>query len=334
MHFPRDFYFAERVKAAGAAFFYHIMENINLVSPPEAHYTVYKLPDPEGKVYIGCTGTPVEKRWKNGRGYTGQTPVHYAIETYGWENFKKEVLCEKLTREGADKLEKWFIAYYDSSDPAKGYNRFLGGLGKDARMSEITKKISSASKNRLYEEKPEVKEKIRDTVNTLFATDAGYRERIGRAVLAAFERDPTIKVRISKKVRELWQDPDYRRRTVEGKAASFVGNKELSALLQERGRQYHREHPEAAAAASAFMSAYLLSPEGRKFVESDSHPKPVRCVETGEIYPSQRAAEKATGLTSIHKVCAGRHRTCGGYHWELVKVGSGAEREYGYGRKA
>ena len=85
------------------------------------------------------------------------------------------------------------------------------------------------------------------------------------------------------------------------------------------GRQYHREHPEAGAAASAFMSAYLLTPEGRKFVESDSHPKPVRCVETGEEYPSQRAAEKATGYCSIHKVCAGSHKTCGGYHWEWIK---------------
>ena len=29
-------------------------------SPPEAHYTVYKLTDPEGKIYIGCTGQSVK----------------------------------------------------------------------------------------------------------------------------------------------------------------------------------------------------------------------------------------------------------------------------------
>ena len=40
-----------------------LIEKYSLPSPPpEAHYTVYKLTDPNGKVYIGCTGKPVEKR--------------------------------------------------------------------------------------------------------------------------------------------------------------------------------------------------------------------------------------------------------------------------------
>ena len=32
----------------------------------EAHYTVYKLTDPEGKIYIGVTGQTVEQRWRKG----------------------------------------------------------------------------------------------------------------------------------------------------------------------------------------------------------------------------------------------------------------------------
>ncbi|MBR0392726.1 MAG: hypothetical protein IJK38_10440 [Oscillospiraceae bacterium] len=295
------------------------MENTKLVSPPEARYTVYKLTDPEGKVYIGCTGTSVEQRWCKGRGYRVNVPIRRAIDRFGWDAFDKQILCEKLIREGAEKLEKWFIAYYDSSDPEKGYNRFLGGLGKGAQMSEITKKISSESKKRLYEEHPELKERIRNSVNSLFENDPDYRERVRKAVLQAYERDPSIKIRLSEISRKLWQDPDYRARSTEGRAAVCVGNTELAAVLQERGRQYHREHPEIGAAASAFMSAYLHSSAGRKFVESDNTPRPVRCVETGEVYPSQRAAEKATGFCSIHKVCAGRKRTCGGYHWEYVE---------------
>ena len=294
------------------------MSEIKLESPPEAHYTVYKLTDPEGKLYIGLTGKPAEQRWRKGRGYSRDTPIRAAVNRYGWEAFEKEILCEKLTREGGGKLESWFIAYYDSSSPEKGYNRFLGGLGKGVHMSEVSKKICRNVKNRQYAERPELIEKIRSSVNTAYANDPVYRERIGKKVLEAYERDPTLKTRISNTVRQLWTDPEYRYRATEGRAAVCSGNTKAAAEMQVKGRQYYREHPERKAEVSAQMSAYLLSPEGRKFVESDSRPKPVRCVETGKIYPSQRAAERETGFCNIHKVCSGRNRVCGGYHWEYI----------------
>ena len=125
-----------------------------------------------------------------------------------------------LIKEGAEKLEKWFIAFYDSSDPAKGYNRFLGGLGKGARMSDITKKLSSEAKNRLYDEHPELKDKIRETVNNLFETDPTYRGRVSAGVRAAYEKDPTIKVRLSEISKELWQDPNFR-----GRCSSAAGRR-------------------------------------------------------------------------------------------------------------
>ena len=55
----------------------------------ENHYTVYKLTDPEGKIYIGCTGKTVEERWHKGRGYPKGLPIREAIDRYGWENFTK-----------------------------------------------------------------------------------------------------------------------------------------------------------------------------------------------------------------------------------------------------
>ena len=45
----------------------------------ENHYTVYKLTDPDGKVYIGVTGKTVEERWNKGRGYSRGTPIREAI---------------------------------------------------------------------------------------------------------------------------------------------------------------------------------------------------------------------------------------------------------------
>ena len=283
--------------------------------PEESHYTVYKLTDPEGKVYIGCTGKPIEQRWRKGRGYSSGTPIRRAINALGWEAFEKTVLCENLTKEGAEKLEKWFIAYYDSSDPEKGYNRFLGGLGKGAHMSEVTKKISSASKNRLYEEKPEVIEKIRHTVNTMFAEDPSYRERVRKGVRKAYEEDPTIRIRLREAAIREWNDPAQRKKMTETRAAACVGNTDLAERSRASQKRFYAENPDRREEVRQRMQEYLSRPENRAFVEADRRAKPVRCVETGEVFRSQRAAEKAIGFCGIHKVCRGWQRTCGGYHW-------------------
>ena len=48
---------------------------------------------------------------------------------------------------------------------------------------------------------------------------------------------------------------------------------------------------------------------------------PVRCVETGVIYPSACAAQRETGIRQpkIWRCCHGMAKTSGGYHWELVQ---------------
>ena len=152
--------------------------DINLVSPSEAHYTVYKLTDPEGKVYIGCTGKPVEQRWLGGSGYRRSVFYRESIQRHGWKNMKKEILCEKLTKEGGEKLEKWFVEYYDSMNPDKGYNRMTGGNPRGAKHSPQTveenrrknlakydgnpefSRLHSESKRAYYREHPEARKRI------------------------------------------------------------------------------------------------------------------------------------------------------------------------------
>lgn len=52
---------------------------------------VYKFTFPNGMVYIGCT-TDVRSRWKS-KGYAYKTMrVGSAIEEFGWENIKKEII--------------------------------------------------------------------------------------------------------------------------------------------------------------------------------------------------------------------------------------------------
>ena len=236
----------------------------NIEIPEESHYTVYKLTDPEGKVYIGCTGKSVGERWRKGKNYNRRTPIRRAIDKLGWDAFQKDILCENLTKEGAEKLEKWFVDYYDSTNAEKGYNGMTGGARNGAKMSESAKILESATKKKKYAENPEMREVCRKCAN------------IG------------------------WSDPDYVKQN------------------QATRRQIYKEQPERRQAISDFMKEYLSHPENRAFVDADVKAKPVMCVETGECFPSQCAAEKASGFYNVHKACAGRFKTCGGFHWRYL----------------
>lgn len=88
----------------------------------KAIYSVFKITGPTGKIFIGCTDTEPEKFWNKGYRFRLYPTFFADIAKYGWDAFQKEIVCEKLLKEGAEKLEKKFIAYYSSSDPEKGYN--------------------------------------------------------------------------------------------------------------------------------------------------------------------------------------------------------------------
>lgn len=90
-------------------------------------YKVYKHTAPNGKVYIGITRQPIAKRWKNGEGYDGCTAFYRAIKKYGWDNIKHEILDEGLSKEAACEKEIAYIAEYQSTNPAYGYNLTHGG---------------------------------------------------------------------------------------------------------------------------------------------------------------------------------------------------------------
>ena len=48
--------------------------------------------------------------------------------------------------------------------------------------------------------------------------------------------------------------------------------------------------------------------------------QPILCVETGIVYESTAAATRQTGIHnySIRRVCYGKRKTAGGYHWKYV----------------
>lgn len=94
-----------------------------------------------GKRYIGQTSQSLDKRWQNGFGYREGTYIRKAIDKYGWENFKHEILEEGLTLNEANEREQYYIQLYKSYDAEYGYNLTMGG--RNGVPNEETKKILS-----------------------------------------------------------------------------------------------------------------------------------------------------------------------------------------------
>ena len=112
-------------------------------------YVVYRHIFPNGKSYIGITSQyPFWRRWRGGSGYYGQPKMHNAIQKYGWENIRHEVLAEGLSLVDANRVEQEMVAKFDSVE--NGYNISSGGGGTyGIPCSEETKaKIGRANRGK------------------------------------------------------------------------------------------------------------------------------------------------------------------------------------------
>lgn len=104
-------------------------------------YCVYKHISPSEKIYIGITSQKPENRWKNGEGYKSNLYFYNAINKYGWENFKHEILLTNLTKEEAEQKEIELITFYKSNQQNFGYNISNGGNCAGKHSDETRKKI-------------------------------------------------------------------------------------------------------------------------------------------------------------------------------------------------
>lgn len=81
------------------------------------------------KMYIGCTyQNPPQLRWRHPSLYRSCKTFYEAIQKYGWNNFEHIILEEGLyTLEYAYEREDYWINYYNTRNPEKGYNMNAGG---------------------------------------------------------------------------------------------------------------------------------------------------------------------------------------------------------------
>ena len=93
-----------------------------------SEYIVYKHITPNNKIYIGITSTSLKLRsGSNGYKYKRNKLFYRAIQKYGWNNIKHEILFINLSKEDACKKEQELIELYKSNNAEYGYNLSSGG---------------------------------------------------------------------------------------------------------------------------------------------------------------------------------------------------------------
>ena len=80
-----------------------------------------------GKVYIGISHD-INKRWRgNGCAYKSNHHFWQAIQKYGWDGFRHEIVYDNISHSEACAYEIELIAKYNACDSAYGYNNSPGG---------------------------------------------------------------------------------------------------------------------------------------------------------------------------------------------------------------
>lgn len=126
----------------------------------ERPYCIYRHTSPSGGTYIGKTQCKnLYGRWgENGSKYFDAPAFWNAIQKYGWDNIRHEILHEGLTKAEAATLEQKEIAKHRSLGVS--YNIASGGEGGCGPMSQETrKKIGDANRGRKH--KPETIKKLK-----------------------------------------------------------------------------------------------------------------------------------------------------------------------------
>lgn len=106
--------------------------------PKKGYGFIYMYTSPSGKKYIGQTiHSLMERSGKRGHGYRGCECFYSAIQKYGFDAFKREILKEVKISE-LDETEKEFIQKYNTLMP-NGYNISAGGqmIGKSRKIRAV-----------------------------------------------------------------------------------------------------------------------------------------------------------------------------------------------------
>lgn len=270
-------------------------------------YSVYVHTTPDGKKYVGMTGTALESRWKKGRNYAFNRRFTDAVEKYGWENVQHEIVASGLSHDEALDEEARAIARYNTTDEKYGYN---DSPGHNLMSEQARQKMIAAQKLLTGERSCRAKPVLQIEPNTMRVINRYVTAREASLTMGYHKNTVSQACRRRDGAREtscshgyFWTyesdyDPEY--------FSQFAGIDVLeSGRLPRTGEReptklgFTKEEIQKATAAKS---------------------KPVRCVETGQVFANSIEAGKAFGIdgTAINHCVRGKTRTAAGHRWQYA----------------
>lgn len=201
----------------------------------ERCHLIYMYISPSNKIYIGQTTGEGMKDVKRragggGKGYKDCPYFWNAIQKYGWESFRCEIIISGLTQKEVDEAERFYIEGLESYKPQYGYNISHGGfggryMGKNAYSKEYQREYYLAhkeqlnadsrraskiwyqeNKDKIHQQYVENKEKMQSYNKTYYENNKEKLKESSRAYYYKVKDDPEFK----EKRRQ--QNKEYRKR--------------------------------------------------------------------------------------------------------------------------
>lgn len=189
------------------------------------------------KIYIGQTCQKPEYRWgSEGQGYKNSPHFYSAIQKYGWQNFKHEILFTNLTQEQANQKEIELIQKYQSQNPIYGYNSDSGGKAKIPNQKTRLKQSLSA------QNRPITTKETKEKLSKINKGRSKTQETKKRMSLAAQQRDPLYNGQ-SRKVECINTGQVFKSLRAAADWCGLVGVSGISLVCQNKKQKTAGVHP-------------------------------------------------------------------------------------------
>lgn len=234
-------------------------------------YCVYKHTCPNNKVYIGITSREPNKRWRNGKGYINNEHFYRAIQKYGWQSIKHDILFIDLTQQQAEQKEIELIKQYKSNQREYGYNILEGGNVSNGITEEGKQRMIDKSKGKHRSPNTEFKKGHKPWTTGKKMSD-DFRKKLSKIHIGHTLSDETKK-KLSENNARYWK----------GKKRDKVTIIKMSeAMKGKKGYWEGKHHTEETKIKISNSKKGTISPFRKK----------VLCIETNTVYDSITEAFK------------------------------------------
>ena len=229
---------------------------------------IYAIYFPNNKLYIGQTIRDIYKRIEEHK-LKSKNPtllVHKAINKYGFENIKYEVVDYAYSFEELNELEKYYINKFESYfETNKGYNMTLGGEGSNGykytiedrhKMSEIQKEYRKNNPEEAQKQSKRLIQYYKDNpdkamvhglkIKNLYSENPEIIDKISNSLKIYYKNNPEINKKISYRERERYENnPDLRIEKSVEKKILYENDALIKINISNSLKEFHKNNKNA-----------------------------------------------------------------------------------------